>query len=303
MTCAHVAASLLVAVGVSGLSAADQRGATPASSPRVVYAIAIDERGVPVTDLTPADFTVKEDGKVQQVIAAETATAPPQIAIIVDDNGTGIFRYGLSDFVQRFRERAEMALSVVQGQTRKVVDYTTSFPALMAGINSLGVRPATPDGGQLLEGIYEAAKELKQREAKRPVIIALTVGGEEHSTLTARYVLDQLHQSGAALHVVFAGSRAVRTTSAANRPADLLEGNLNISEVLGDGPKQSGGRRHDVIATNALLSDLQQIARELKDQYVVTYLRPDNVKSARNIDVSVRRRGVTLIAPSRAPAR
>lgn len=303
MTRAHVAASLLVAVGVSGLSATDQRGATPSSSPRVVYAIAIDQRGVPVTDLTPADFTVKEDGKVQQVIAAETATAPPQIAILVDDNGTGIFRYGLSDFVQRFREQAEMALSVVQGQTRKVVDYTTSFPALMAGINSLGVRPATPDGGQLLEGIYEAAKELKQREAKRPVIIALTVGGEEHSTLTARYVLDQLHQSGAALHVVFAGSRAVRTTSAANRPADLLEGNLNISEVLGDGPKQSGGRRHDVIATNALLSDLQQIARELKDQYVVTYLRPDNVKSARNIDVSVRRRGVTLIAPSRAPAR
>jgi VWFA-related protein len=303
MTRAQVVAPLLLAVGVAGLAATDQRGATPSSSPRVIYALAIDERGVPVTDLTPADFIVKEDGKVQQVTAAETATAPPQIAIIVDDNGTGIFRYGLADFVQRFREKAEIALTVVQGQTRKVVDYTTSFPALMAGINELGVRPATPDGGQLLEGIYEAAKELNRREAQRPVIIALTVGGEEHSTLTARYVLDQLHQSRAALHVVFAGSRSVRTTSAANRPADLLEGNLHISEVLGDGPKQSGGRRHDVIPTNALFSDLQQIARELKDQYVVTYLRPDSVKSARNIDVSVGRRGVTVIAPSRAPIR
>jgi hypothetical protein len=135
------------------------------------------------------------------------------------------------------------------------------------------------------------------------VIIALTVGGEEHSPLDARYVLDQLHESRAALHVVLATSQSVRTMSPATRPGDLLEGNLNLSQVLGDGPKQSGGRRHEIVATAVVMADLQQIANELRNQYVVTYQRPDGAKTPRNLDVSVRRKGVTAIAPTRVPVR
>jgi hypothetical protein len=73
--------------------------------------------------------------------------------------------------------------------------------------------------------------------------------------------------------------------------------------VLGDGPKQSGGRRRDVIATQALLTDLQEIATELKAQYAITYLRPPDRNPPQKIQVSVQRRGVTVIAPTRAPVR
>jgi VWFA-related protein len=270
---------------------------------RVVHVTALGRQDVPVEDLTTPDFTVKEDGQTRQIVSVEPATAAMQIAIIIDDNGTGIFRYGLGDFVQRLQGRAEIALSAVQGQTMKIVDFTMDVPALANGISRLGVRPGSPDGGQLLEGISEAARELRQREARRPVIVALTVGGEEHSTLTAKHVLDQLHQSGAALYVIFAGNQAVRPTSAVSKPSDLLDGNLNIGEVLGDGPKQSGGRRRDVIATTYLFGELQQIARELKNQYAITYVRPDNARPPQKINVSVSRKGVTVIAPSRAPVR
>ena len=41
----------------------------------------------------------------------------------------------------------------------------------------------------------------QKREAPRPIIIALSVPGEEHSTLPARHVLDKLKDSGASLHV------------------------------------------------------------------------------------------------------
>ena len=43
------------------------------------------------------------------------------------------------------------------------------------------------------------AIDLDKRKASRPIIVALTVGGEEHSTLPAHHVLDNLRQSGAAL--------------------------------------------------------------------------------------------------------
>lgn len=301
MTRAAAVASLPALLILSSLPASGARDQAPAPSTRVIYAIAVDRRDLPVTDLTAEDFLVKEDGKPCEVIAAQPATAIMQVAIIVDDNGSGIFRYGLSNLVQRLQGRAEIAISIVQGQTRKVVDFTTDFQALMTAVGSLGVRPPTPDGGQLLEGIYEAARELKRREAQRPVILALTVGGEEHSTLRPGYVLDELHQSRAGLHVVFAGNRTLRTTGAVTKPADLLEGNLSIGEVLGDGPKQSGGRRRDVIATAALQADLQEITRDLRNQYVITYVRSDPGKTSRSLSVSVRRRGVTIIAPTRAP--
>ena len=166
------------------------RGLIPSSSPPR------QENGAPVADLVAADFTIKEDGKPREVLRVEPANAPAQIAIIVDDNGTGIFRAGLVSFVRLMQGRAELSLSTVVGQTQRLVDYTTDVEKLTGAIVSLSARPATHDGGQLLEGIFQAAKDQEKREAKRPVILAVTVGGEEHSTLPAHHVLDQLAKSG-----------------------------------------------------------------------------------------------------------
>ena len=58
--------------------------------------------------------------------------------------------------------RAVMSLSSVVGQTMKLVDYTPNVDAIMQGIATLNARPGTPDGGQLLEGISEAALELRK---------------------------------------------------------------------------------------------------------------------------------------------
>jgi len=269
----------------------------------VVYALATDNRNLAVTDLTVADFTLKEDGKPRQIVSVEPATVTAQVAVLVDDNGSGIFRYGLGQFVQRVQGRADVSLRVVTGQVRKITEYTDDLRSLSAGLMELGVRPATPDGGQLLEGISEAAKELKRREAPRGVILALTVGGEEQSPLLARHVLDDLHASRAALFVLYAANAAVRNTAAAVKPADLLAGNHNLDQVLGDGPAQSGGRRRDVIATQALLTDLQDVATALNAQYAITYLRPPDRNPPQKMQVSVQRRGITVTAPTRAPAR
>jgi len=280
-----------------------QRSPAAASSCCVVHVTAMDDRNVPVTDLGAADFVVKEDGKPREVLSVRPATAQLQVVVLVDDNGTGMFRNGLAGLAELLQERAELSLRAVTGQVQTIVDYTTDPRAWIAGISKLGVRPPTPEGGQLLEGVSEAAKQLKLREAPRPVIIALTVGGEEQSTLQARQVLDQLHASRASLHVVFAESPAVRPNLMAARPADLLEGNLNLGRVIGDGPKQSGGRRQDVLATRTVQTAVQAIARGLLAQFEVTYARVQSGGSPQKLEVSVRRPGLKVIAPTRAPVR
>jgi hypothetical protein len=168
-------------------------------------------------------------------------------------------------------------------------------------ITKLSARPATPDGGQLLEGIYESAKEIERAKSARGVILVLTVGGEEHSTLPAHHVLDQLRKSGAALHVVAVAASALRSTVAVTKPSALLDANLNLSELLGDGPDQSGGSRIDIVASTGLVTGLQQLADSLVHQYAITYVVPDGAKRSDRLAVIVKRGGVTLRAPTRIP--
>jgi VWFA-related protein len=294
---------LSAALVLSGGSlAAWQAPAAGRGPERTVFITVTDKEGQPVDDLTPADLEIKEGGKLVQVTELALASSPLQIALIVDDNGTGLFRSALARFVSRLEGRAIMSLSSVVGQTMKLVDYTEDEDALMQGIATLNARPGTPDGGQLLEGISEAANELRRLEARRPVIIALTVGGEEHSTVNSQHVLEQLRDSGAVLHVFSVERSALRSTVVAQRPSAMLEENMHLNRVLGDGPKQSGGRHQSIVASAGSLMALQALASELTSQYRVTYTLPAGAKLSERLNVSAKRKGLTIRAPARLPS-
>jgi hypothetical protein len=266
-----------------------------------VFANVSDRNHLPIENLEPADFLVREDGKDRTVLSAIPAAGPLQVIVLVDDNGTGIFRYGLARFAESLQERAEMAIRVVTNQVQTIVNFTPDVKAWMAGISRLTVRPATPEGGQLIEGIVTAAADLRKREARRPIMLALTVGGNEQSPRISNEVLDELWQSRAALHVVFAETIA-RPAPTVTKPSDLLENNFNLNKVIGDGPKESGGIRRDVLTAGLVQSEVQQVAGDLLNQYEITYARPVGGKPPRKLQVSVRRSGAFVIAPTRAPA-
>jgi len=294
--------SVVLAVATAALSASAQspRDAELALRPtRTVYVTVTDKSGFPVTDLSAEDFVVKEGGKNREVISAAVTNVPLRIAIIVDDNGTGIFRYGVAKFIERLQGMAEFSLSTISVQQIKLVDFTSHGDDLTAAINRLVARPATNDGGQLLEGIYDTAKDFQKRFARRPVIVALTVGGEEHSTVPAHHVLEELQKSGAALHVIAVNSAALRGTAVAQKPGALLEENLNLSEVLGDGSKQTGGTRGEIVASAGIVAGLQQLAEELRSQYAVSFSRNDKPKSNDKLNVAVKRAGLNVRAPVR----
>jgi hypothetical protein len=273
---------------------------TPTS---VVYISALGEDGAPVKDLVAADLTVKENGKTREIVKVEPAPWPVQVALVVDDNGSGIFRSGLLAFAQAFQGRAEFSVRAVTGQTIKLLDYTADPAKVAEAIGKLNARAATNDGGQLLEGINDAARELEQREAKRSVILVFTVGGDEQSTRDSKQVLTQIQKSGAAMTVFeFAGS-AIRGTSQAQTPADLMDSSMNLGEVTGDGTKQSGGRLIRLVATAGFPQGLQQMLNDIVGQYAITYAMPASDKPSGKMEVQTKRKGVKLLAPTRVPVR
>jgi len=298
-------------------SAAAQRADPGIPRVNTVYVTAMDRNAVPVTDLTAKDIVLKEGGHIREIVKVEPASMPLHICIIVDDSGTGIFRYSVSNFVAQLLGRAEFAIRRVIGQVQTVVNYTSDVEQLRTAILSLNAGSQPPKGSQLVEGIFEAAREQQQSQAQRPVIVVLTDTEAEYSPLPADHVLEQLRRSGALLYVIAVASVPVRTgpgltspaqpavpgTPSVDRPSDLLDRLADVNQVLGDGPAQTGGRRADIGATAGPIRALQEIAQELNHQYLITYVVPAGEKLAQKLSLSSKRRGVSLRGPAHADAR
>ncbi len=250
---------------------------------RTVYFSAVDAKGAHVTDLTAADLTVKEGGKDRVIEAVKPATAPMQLSIIVDDAGTGGFQAAVGQFIQATFGRAEYAIRVLNPQAIKVVDFTRNGDELRTALGRMGQRGRmSPDDGQTIAGVLDAAKELQQRKARRASIIVLTVTGEKALADTADETLNALKASGAGLSVLY------------------LTG-VELGRVLGDGPTQSGGITEQVTGNLALAPALARVATNLLNQYALTYTIPDGVKLNEKLQLSTSRKGLKLFAPTRLP--
>ena len=279
-----------------------QRSSQAVPLVRTVYVSAVDRKEVPVTDLTAREFILKEGGDIREILKIEPATTPMRIAIIVDDSGTGIFRVPVANFVNQLLGHADFSIKHVIAQAVRLVDYTSDVEMLRNAILRLGVRAETPEGGRVVEAVFDSSKELD--DVERPVIVVLTDTHSAYSTLPAQHVLDELQRSGAMLNVIAVARLASLNPSSVpttkDKPADLLEHQLDINRVLGDGPKQTGGRRVEIGGLGGTIPELQGVAAVLKQQYLITYLVPAGEKLNQRLNVSVKRRGVTVRAPARS---
>ena len=300
VSAAVVVAGLMAAADPSALSARRQ------SNVRTIYVSATDNKGAVITDLRADEFEVKVGGKKLEVASAEPAQMPLRIAVIVSDAGTGAYQQSLANFMQKLLGHAEFSLISVIAQPEVVTDYSSEGAVLSAGLKRLGAR-GRQRGAQLLEAIAGAVKGVSY-EGRRPVILVVRVGAEATTSLTGDDVLEQLRRSGAVLYVVSslgaqrqAPSNArsgISTEQSQMQDADANEAFLNLSQVLGDGSKDSGGR-HDQVVSTTPVPTLERIADELLNQYALKCALPDGVKMTDKLSVSAKRRGVKILAPAR----
>jgi hypothetical protein len=240
-----------------------------------------------------------------------------RVAIIVADQGIGVFQRSLASFMEKLLRHAEFALISVIVQPETVVDYSSDAGALSAGLRRLGTRQRQR-GAQLMEAIEEVTKDVRgetkevRSENKRPVIVVMRMGGEATTQLTADDVREQLRKSGAILYVVStvganrpvqgqaAGTDAASVQRAQLSNDEVTSSALNLAQVLGDGAKESGGR-HDEIVSTTLVPAVDQLANELLHQYAITFTLAEGVKPNEKISVTSKRKGVTVRAPARLP--
>jgi VWFA-related protein len=302
-------ASSLVVIGVPSVAA--QSTPSPAHT-RSVYVSALDGNGAVVADLTPADVSIKEDDRAQPVLRLVSATARMSIAVLVDDSGIGLddFRLGVARLMNPLLGQAEFSLVGLAGQNRTLMEFTDQNAALVGAVRGLRARTGQSEQ-HLVEAVLDALKVVEKREAARPVIVVLTNQARESGNSAVQSVMDRLARTGAVLQVVEVLQPAAQTrdlgqtssASAFSRDNNAAEPDRARSQVLGNGPAATGGRRHELVGLAGVPAAMASIAQELAGQYEIVFGSSAELDVVSKISISTTRPGVKLHAPTRAANR
>jgi len=297
MSSARIRARALVVVCcVLSASGVGVGAAAKEATTRTVYVTITDSKGAPVPDLTAANFKVKEGGKDREVTKAAPATTKAHLALMVEERlvADTQTRAGLFEFVKRMNGIAEISLVTVGLRNTSLTPFVTDMNVVLKAINELSLNPQPTSN--LTEGISDMAKTFDQQNVERPVMVVVAFAGGQAGA-TASSILTTIRQSGATL---FAVTFAAPGTG--NSPNLSTMGDESGREqVLGDGSKQSGGRRIEVVTTAAMGKSLQQVADDLMAQYQVSYSLPDGVKPDKRFNLTVDRKGLTVRPPQALP--
>jgi VWFA-related protein len=264
---------------------------------RTVYVTITDDKGAKVPDLTPANFKVKEGGKDREIVKAGPATTKAHLAVMVEEKliADWQIRAGVFEFVKRLAGSAEMSLVTVGLRNNTLVPFTSEPNQLLKAINELSLNPQPTSN--MTECIGDMAKVFQKEKPERPVMVVVAMSGGQAGGASASSILTELRQSGATMYAVTYGPPAANNSNDIRTMGD----ESYREQVLGDGSKQSGGRRIEVVSTAAMTKALQQVADDLEAQYAISYALPDGVKPDKRINVNLDRKGLTMRVPAGLP--
>lgn len=260
------------------------------SQPRKIYTSLVDKKGAPVTDVTPADIVVREDGVAREVLSVTPATDPMRVALLVDNSQAAtqsiqFLRDALTLFATRLTGAGHSIAFITLGDRPTLqVDATTELARLKSrGIDRLFAQPGS--GMYLLEGLIETSRGFIKNETPRPVIVAVITEGKEFSNASADTVIRAIRDSGAQFYAV--------VLTEGERASDQDDEVRQRNVVLDRGTSENGGTREIVISNLAIKDRLDTLASELLGQVAVTYASPERLVPAEKITIASARDGVT----------
>jgi hypothetical protein len=277
-------------------SAAADVAAQRTPGDQTIYIGVTDKNGQPPATLTMDQLTVREDGIAREILKVEPATAPMQIAVLID---TSTVSQGsipdLRDAVRAFSEaiwakspESQIALYAFGERPSLEADYTTSAIALNRGVDRLFA--GTGSGAYFIEAVTEAAAAMAKRKPARGVIVAFVdENGPEFSNRRHTHAFEAVAAARASLWTIS------RQRSGATAP--MTSEDRERATVVGDVTTRSGGRGTTVFAPSALNIRFAEIASQLLAQFAVTYGRPESLIPPERLEVQLRLDGYRLTAP------
>jgi Ca-activated chloride channel family protein len=246
-----------------------------------VYATVSDRRGQPVTALAREQFTVRENGEIQEISTFAAGEFPLSVAVAIDRSfsmaGDRLVsaKDGARLFLGALRSADESLIIAVGSTTDVIAPLSTNRQEQLAALNRLDAFGTT--------GLYDsivAALDAIQPARGRRALVLLSDGSDRYSKTTAAEVLERARRSDVLVYPIAFG-RA--------RP-----------EAFAELASLTGGRSFHVRDARQLPETLRSIAAELRNQYLIGYSPAKPAVPGSNewraISVTVSRPDVTVRA-------
>ena len=263
-----------------------------------IYAVVRQKNGHLIPDLNKEDFLVEEDQKEQQIrYFSREADTPLTLGILVDTSPSqgrvlDVEKREAEAFLREVLRPKDLTFVMhFDVEVELLQDFTADLHLLDkaieenvingGGIRTRGTFPSGDAAGatHLYDAVYLSAHELLKNEVGRKVLILLTDGEDQGSRVKLETALEAAQKSDIIIYSIDISDRA-------------FYGGMgyNGDSVLRKFSDETGGRVIKAKNANDTSVAFQQIANELRTQYLLGYT-PTNSKldgTFRKIEVKVR---------------
>jgi len=279
----------------------------------------MDPYGHQAADLIKEEFIVAEDGQRQDIASFVMSSVPVNVVLMLDASGSVVSEINsLRDAAMHFVSQLgpEDKTSVIEFHTNVelIQDWTAKADDVRHAL-SWRFKPGmvqTKNGSftygstALYDALFSAADEQLAKVEGRRAIIMLTDGDDTSSKVTYEQALTAIVKSGAVVYVISKArqfineldryrGKAARVFAGGNaQMADIMVARYEHAEqLMTDLCSRTGGRIFSPLEDKEMKDVYAQVARELKSQYIVTYV-PKNLEHdgrLRHIKVFLTRSG------------
>ena len=274
----HVLVCLAISTSLSAGSIAQE--ATFRSRTNLVRVDVLVSKGrQPVTDLTPADFEIRDNGTAQQIDFMRFEELPLNVVIVCDmslsiagDDAANV-RRAIEAVASTLRRGDRVSLLTFGGRVTEQLKLTDDIAALPAALNRMAPTGLTP----LLDAIYSGLT-LVGDEPGRSLVLLFSDGIDTASWLPRARLLETVNASPATVYAVSVGTEA--------------------TEVLRQVTDASGGRHLEIASSRNLEAAFSEFLTEFRKRYVLGYEPASNAPGWHRLEIKVRRSGVDVRARS-----
>jgi Ca-activated chloride channel family protein len=235
-------------------------------------AFVIDQQGRVINDLELKDFELIVDGAPRPIGDLTRAESPANVVLLFDNSGSltaarAFQKAAAARFFQTaLRPVDRAAVYSISSVPELAHPLTNDFGALVRTVESFG----RPEGATaFFDTVAEAAQYLRQTSGRR-VLIVVTDGTDTGSDLDFDTTLARLLASHCQVY-------AVRVGHSDNANLRDLAGERRLQEFAA----QTGGAVYAPVTRADYESAFQQIAADLRQQYVLGYYPPAELRDGR----------------------
>jgi len=209
-----------------------------------------------VTDLAKEDLVLKEDGDRQQIIDFYVEQRPVTLAMILDSSGSmqpsmDTVHAAANRFVDALGPRDQALVIDFDDKVFLLQDLTADKESLQQAITSTSALGGTA----LYDALYASYRRLRGIDGRKAIIL-LTDGQDTASKFSFKRVQDEAKVNDIIIYPIGLGTSVF---------------NIDLRHVLKTLAEETGGRAYFPDRIDELQGVYEEIARELKSQYYITY--------------------------------